>query len=73
MKIKMFHVEHWAVLHGVTKIYEEDEVKCHVEYCARRSASPTFQTITPILCQIMEAMIVRLPLFISLVLLCVPR
>jgi len=24
-------VEHWAVLHGVTKIYEKKEAKLHVE------------------------------------------
>ena len=73
VKIKMFHVEHWAVLHCVTKICEKKGAKLHVEHCARRSASPTFQMITPILCQIMDVMIARLPLFISLVLLCVPR
>ena len=69
----MFHVEHWAVLHGVAKIYEEDEVKCHVEYCARRSDFPHFPDN--------HAYIVlnngrderSPPTFISLVLLCVPR
>ena len=60
----MFHVEHWAVLHGVTKIYEEDEVKCHVEHCARRSVSPTFQIITACIVPNKDVMSARLPLLL---------
>ena len=73
MKIKMFHVEHWAVLHGVTKIYEKKEAKLHVEHCARRSDFPTFQIIKPILSLKNGRDERSPPTFISLVLLCVRR